>query len=161
MALIGIIVGLLIAIIAALFFIFHLKKKSPPADGSLKLKDKNKVNVASNTDIGVEQKLPEKSGNTRKAEYGKLSFLRKDREKFGMEDLLRSSAEVLGSATFGSSYRAMIRGGKSMVVNRYKHMNNVGREELDEHMRRLGKLSHPNLLPLVAYYYRKDEKLLI
>jgi len=161
MALIGIIVGLLIAVIAALFFIFYLKKKSLPADGSLKLKDKNKVNVASNTDIGVEQKLPEKSGNTRKAEYGKLSFLREDREKFGLEDLLRSSAEVLGSATFGSSYRAMIMGEKSMVVKRYKHMNNVGREELDEHMRRLGRLSHANLLPLVAYYYRKDEKLLI
>ncbi|VAI86000.1 unnamed protein product [Triticum turgidum subsp. durum] len=28
-------------------------------------------------------------------------------------------------------------------------------------MRRLGRLSHPNLLPLVAYYYRKEEKLLM
>jgi hypothetical protein len=40
-------------------------------------------------------------------------------------------------------------------------MNNVGREEFQEHMRRLGRLKHSNLLPLVAYYYRKEEKLLI
>lgn len=162
MALIGIIVGLLIVVIVAVVFKFYLKKKlSPAAHGSLKSKDKNKVNVASYTDMVVERNLPEKSGNTRKAEHGKLSFLREDREKFGLDDLLRSSAEILGSATFGSSYRAMIMGGKSMVVKRYKYMNNVGREELDEHMRMMGSLSHPNLLPLVAYYYRKDEKLLI
>lgn len=40
-------------------------------------------------------------------------------------------------------------------------MNNVGREEFHEHLRRLGRLNHPNLLPIVAYYYRKEEKLLI
>ncbi|KAK2659256.1 hypothetical protein Ddye_005789 [Dipteronia dyeriana] len=28
-------------------------------------------------------------------------------------------------------------------------------------MRKLGSLSHPNLLPLVAFYYRKEEKLLV
>ncbi|KAA8535865.1 hypothetical protein F0562_030815 [Nyssa sinensis] len=28
-------------------------------------------------------------------------------------------------------------------------------------MRRLGRLRHPNLLPLVAFYYRKEEKLLV
>lgn len=40
-------------------------------------------------------------------------------------------------------------------------MNNVGREEFHEHMRRLGRLRHPNLLPIVSYYYRKEEKLLV
>lgn len=40
-------------------------------------------------------------------------------------------------------------------------MNNVGREEFHEHMRRLGRLKHQNLLPVVAYYYRKEEKLLV
>jgi hypothetical protein len=48
-----------------------------------------------------------------------------------------------------------------MVVKRFKQMNNVGKEEFQEHMRRLGRLKHSNLLPLVAYYYRKEEKLLI
>ncbi|CAI0387191.1 unnamed protein product [Linum tenue] len=48
-----------------------------------------------------------------------------------------------------------------MVVKRFKQMNNVGREEFHEHMRRVGRLKHTNLLPLVAYYYRKEEKLLV
>ena len=49
----------------------------------------------------------------------------------------------------------------AVVVKRYKQMNNVGREEFHEHMRRLGRLTHENLLPLVAYYYRREEKLLV
>ena len=40
-------------------------------------------------------------------------------------------------------------------------MNGVGREDFSEHMRRLGRLAHPNLLPLVAYLYKKEEKLLV
>ncbi|KAI4355932.1 hypothetical protein L6164_004656 [Bauhinia variegata] len=97
------------------------------------------------------------------AAAGKLSFVRDDdRQRFDVHDLLKASAEILGSATFGSSYKAVVLDGSQVVVvKRYKQMNNVGREEFQEHMRRLGALSHPNLLPLVAYYYRKEEKLLL
>lgn len=62
---------------------------------------------------------------------------------------------------FRSSYKAVILDNQAVVVKRYKHMNNVPRKEFDEHMRRLGNLNHPNLLPLVAYYYRREEKLLL
>ncbi|XP_021715870.1 pollen receptor-like kinase 1 [Chenopodium quinoa] len=92
---------------------------------------------------------------------GKLTFVRDDREKFDLSDLLKASAEILGSGSFGSSYKATLNNGNSVVVKRFKQMNNVGREEFQEHMRRLGRLSHPNLLPLVAYYYRKEEKLFV
>ncbi|ESR66423.1 hypothetical protein CICLE_v10010420mg [Citrus x clementina] len=91
----------------------------------------------------------------------KLSFVRDDVERFDLHDLLRASAEILGSGCFGSSYKASLSTGAMMVVKRFKQMNNVGREEFQEHMRRLGRLRHPNLLPLVAYYYRKEEKLLV
>ncbi|KAG6676231.1 hypothetical protein I3842_15G141600 [Carya illinoinensis] len=47
-----------------------------------------------------------------------------------------------------------------MVVKRFKQMNNWGKEEFQEHMSKLGRLRHLNMLPLVAYYYRKEEKLL-
>ncbi|KAM5553532.1 pollen receptor-like kinase 2 [Rosa sericea] len=97
----------------------------------------------------------------KKADSLKLSFVRDDRERFDMQDLLKASAEVLGSGSFGSSYKAALLTGPVMVVKRYKQMNNVGREEFQEHMRRIGRLGHPNLLPLVAYYYKKEEKLLI
>jgi hypothetical protein len=90
-----------------------------------------------------------------------LHFVRYDRNRFDLQDLLRASAEVLGSGTFGSSYKAVLLDGPAMVVKRFRHMSNVGKEGFHEHMRKLGTLSHPNLLPLVAYYYRKEEKLLV
>nr|CAB3481441.1 unnamed protein product [Digitaria exilis] len=104
-------------------------------------------------------------GNTaaaRKVDQGRLTFVRDDRGRFfELQDLLKATAEVLGAANLGVCYRATLTSGHSVVVKRFKEMNRVGREDFEEHMRRLGRLSHPNLLPLVAYYYRKEEKLLI
>lgn len=91
----------------------------------------------------------------------KLSFLREETHHFDLTDLLKASAEILGSGCFGSSYKAALTTGTVMVVKRFRQMNNVGKEEFQEHMRRLGRLTHPNLLPLVAYYYRKEEKLIV
>ncbi|XP_057766797.1 pollen receptor-like kinase 4 [Salvia miltiorrhiza] len=94
-------------------------------------------------------------------EKGKLQFVRSGRDRFELEDLLKASAEVLGSGSFGSSYKAVLLTGHPHVVRRFKHMSNVGKEDFHRHMSKLGRLSHPNLLPLVAFYYKKDEKLLI
>ncbi|EHA8589725.1 putative LRR receptor-like serine/threonine-protein kinase [Cocos nucifera] len=90
-----------------------------------------------------------------------MVFLREGRERFELQDLLKSSAEVLGTGNFGCTYRATFPNGPSVVVKRFRDMNRSGREDFEEHMRRLGRLSHPNLLPLLAYYYRKEEKLLV
>ncbi|KAI3521694.1 hypothetical protein L1887_11166 [Cichorium endivia] len=91
----------------------------------------------------------------------KLTFLRDDEATFDLHDLLRASAQVLGSGSFGSAYKAVLLDGHAVVVKRFRQMTNCGKEEFHEHMRRLGRLSHPNLLPLIAYYYRKQEKLLV
>lgn len=87
--------------------------------------------------------------------------MRHGTERFELQDLLRASAEVLGSGSFGSSYKAILLSGPAMVVKRYREMNNAGKDDFYDHMRKLGSLSHPNLLPLVAFYYKKEEKLLI
>ncbi|XP_047326294.1 pollen receptor-like kinase 2 [Impatiens glandulifera] len=92
---------------------------------------------------------------------GKLVFAKEDHEKFELPDLLKSSAEVLGTGYFGASFKAGLPSGKNMFVKKFKHMNNVGREDFQEHIIRLGRLSHSNLLPPVAFYYRKEEKLLV
>lgn len=98
----------------------------------------------------------------KKGEHGKLYFVRNGRERFELHDLLEASSEVLGSGNLGSSYKAtLLDGGTTMVVKRFRHMSNVRRDEFHEHVTRLGMLSHPNLLPLVAFYYRREEKLLI
>lgn len=98
----------------------------------------------------------------KKGEPGsKLSFVREDRPQFDLTDLLRASAEVLGSGNLGSSYKAVLLDDQTLVVKRFNQMHNVEKEDFHENMRRLARLEHPNLLPLVAYYYRKEEKLLV
>ncbi|CAI9293801.1 unnamed protein product [Lactuca saligna] len=91
----------------------------------------------------------------------KLTFFRNDTEKFDLADLLKASAEILGGGVFGSSYKAALTREKVIVVKRFKHMNNVTNDEFVKHMRRLGKLNHPNLVPLIAFYYQEEEKLFV
>ncbi|KAG7023339.1 Pollen receptor-like kinase 1, partial [Cucurbita argyrosperma subsp. argyrosperma] len=116
-------------------------------------------------DPGVGAKSPDRASShgsgRRVAEGAKLSFVREDLEKFDLSDLLKASAQILGSGCFGSSYKAAMTGGPVVVVKRFKQMNNVDKDEFQEHMKRIGRLKHPNLLPLVAYFYKKEEKLLI
>lgn len=101
-------------------------------------------------------------GGGKKDQQTKLTFLKEGEEKFDLQDLLQASAEILGSGVFGSSYKADIGlKDQAIVVKRYRQMNNMDKDEFQEHMRRLGRLHHPNLLSLVAFYYRKEEKLMI
>jgi hypothetical protein len=123
----------------------------------------NDAHVTPRTAAGGEDRSSRASCTVRKgAEQGRLTYVRDDRGRFfELQDLLKATAEVLGKANLGVCYRATLTSGHSVVVKRFKEMNRVGREDFEEHMRRLGRLSHANLLPLVAYYYRKEEKLLI
>ncbi|XP_062214734.1 probable inactive receptor kinase At2g26730 [Phragmites australis] len=79
---------------------------------------------------------------------------------FDLEDLLRASAEVLGKGSVGTSYKAVLEEGTTVVVKRLKDVA-VARREFDAHMEALGKAEHRNVLPVRAYYYSKDEKLLV
>lgn len=97
----------------------------------------------------------------RKDEPGKLSFVREDGQRFELEDLLRASAELLGSGELWASYKAALFDGPSMVVKKLKAKHGIGRDDFQEHMWRLGRLSHPNLLPIVAYIHKKEEKMII
>lgn len=118
------------------------------------------INSQKTTGFNEAQSL-DLTGDFKKGEHGDLTFVGKNTGGFDLQDLLRASAEVLGSGSFGSTYKAMILNGPDVVVKRFRHMNNVGKQEFFEHMKRLGSLTHPNLLPLVAFYYKKEEKFLV
>ncbi|OEL36513.1 putative inactive receptor kinase [Dichanthelium oligosanthes] len=79
---------------------------------------------------------------------------------FDLEDLLRASAEVLGKGSVGTSYKAVLEEGTTVVVKRLKDVA-LTRREFDAHMEALGKVEHRNVLPVRAYYFSKDEKLLV
>ncbi|XP_051114369.1 pollen receptor-like kinase 3 [Andrographis paniculata] len=90
-----------------------------------------------------------------------LVIINNERGVFGLPDLMKAAAEVLGSGNLGSSYRASMVNGLSVVVKRMRHMNKLNRDAFDIEVRKLGRIRHLNILPPLAYHYRKEEKLMV
>lgn len=79
---------------------------------------------------------------------------------FDLDDLLRASAEVLGKGTVGTAYKAILEDGTVMAVKRLKDVTTC-KKDFETLIQVVGKLQHRNLVPLRAYYFSKDEKLLV
>jgi hypothetical protein len=92
---------------------------------------------------------------------GELVVVNDENGVFGLSDLMKASAEVLGNGALGSAYKAVMANGVAVVVKRMKDMNALGRDGFDAQMRHLANLRHWNILTPLAYHYRKDEKLLV
>ncbi|KAL1820435.1 hypothetical protein ACET3Z_015304 [Daucus carota] len=90
----------------------------------------------------------------------RLVFFGKVEKSFDLEDLLRASAEVLGKGTFGTAYKAVLERGMVVAVKRLKEVA-VSEKEYKEKIECVGKMHHENLVPLRAYYYGGEEKLLV
>ncbi|KAG5531777.1 hypothetical protein RHGRI_026409 [Rhododendron griersonianum] len=81
---------------------------------------------------------------------------------YSLEDLLKASAETLGRGTVGSTYKAVMESGFIVTVKRLKDSRYPVRvEEFRRHMEVLGRLSHPNVVPIRAYFQTKEERLLV
>ncbi|XP_057774008.1 inactive leucine-rich repeat receptor-like serine/threonine-protein kinase At1g60630 [Salvia miltiorrhiza] len=80
---------------------------------------------------------------------------------YSMEDLLKASAETLGRGTMGSTYKAVMESGYIVTVKRLKESRYPRMEEFRRHIEILGRLRHPNLVPLRAYFHAKEERLLV
>ncbi|KAJ0966816.1 hypothetical protein J5N97_023733 [Dioscorea zingiberensis] len=93
---------------------------------------------------------------------GKLVFCGGNGEEmYSLEDLLRASAETLGRGTAGSTYKAVMETGFIVTVKRLKDSGFPGLDEFRMRMEELGRLRHPNLVPLRAYFQAKEERLLV
>jgi len=92
---------------------------------------------------------------------GDLVMVNDERGTFGLPDLMKAAAEVLGNGGLGSAYKASMASGLSVVVKRMREMNKVSRDIFDAEMRRFGRLRNPNILTPLAYHYRKEEKLYV
>ncbi|KAL3623573.1 Pollen receptor-like kinase 3 [Castilleja foliolosa] len=107
----------------------------------------------------------ESSGSNSSKRGGKsvndLVMINEEKGVFGLADLMKAAAEVLGSGGVGSSYMATMANGVSVVVKRMRDMNKVNKEMFEAEVRRLGRIRHRNVLPPLAYHYRKEEKLLV
>ncbi|KAK6140012.1 hypothetical protein DH2020_026228 [Rehmannia glutinosa] len=100
------------------------------------------------------------SDGTNATDKSKLVFF--DRKKqFELEDLLRASAEMLGKGSLGTVYKAVLDDGCTVAVKRLKDANPCARKEFEQYMDVIGKLRHANVVRFRAYYYAKEEKLLV
>ncbi|XP_073044401.1 probable inactive receptor kinase At4g23740 [Primulina eburnea] len=140
----GIILGscaLAFVLIALLLIVSHTKKrkKKPTTEASHK----------------KEKTVSERQGNG-----GRLTFFEGCNLAFDLEDLLRASAEVLGKGTFGTTYKAALEDATTVAVKRLKEVI-VGKKDFEQHMKIVGNMRHENVAPLRAYYYSKDEKLVV
>jgi hypothetical protein len=90
----------------------------------------------------------------------KLIFFGNAARVFDLEDLLRASAEVLGKGTFGTAYKAVLEAGAVVAVKRLKDVT-ISEKEFKEKIDSVGAMDHESLVPLRAYYFSRDEKLLV
>lgn len=110
---------------------------------------------------GRHEKPKDFGSGVQEAEKNKLFFFEGCSFNFDLEDLLRASAEVLGKGSYGTAYKAVLDDGITVVVKRLKEVV-AGRKEFEQQMEVVGRLGrHQNVVPLRAYYYSKDEKLLV
>ncbi|XP_024030027.1 probable leucine-rich repeat receptor-like protein kinase At1g68400 [Morus notabilis] len=110
----------------------------------------------------AEERMPSSPKSRRDPELSvELEFFDKEMPAFDLDDLLRSSAEVLGKGTLGTSYKTTLETGQNLVVKRLKDMKELSKKEFVQQMQLLGKKRHENLARIVSFYYSKDEKLVI
>nr|XP_010937522.1 probable inactive receptor kinase At2g26730 [Elaeis guineensis] len=89
----------------------------------------------------------------------KITFVRAG-GGFDLDNLLKASADGLGKGSFGSCYKVVLDDARSIVVKRLRELSPLSSEEFSIRMRALAAMDHPNVLPLLGYYYGQDEKLL-
>ncbi|KAG6546622.1 hypothetical protein Mapa_011811 [Marchantia paleacea] len=161
-AVIAIVVGdtLVLVMLTVVFLIYYWRKYSKDVDEKPAIKG---TGGDTKSNSGYSQSSAQFSSlKDSEAEISKLVFFDDSQQRFELEDLLRASAEMLGKGSFGTAYKAVLESGMIVAVKRLRDLRTeTSRSDFENHMELLGKLKHPNLVPLRAYYYAKEEKLLV
>ncbi|KAF8378667.1 hypothetical protein HHK36_030016 [Tetracentron sinense] len=80
---------------------------------------------------------------------------------FDLDDLLKASAFVMGKSGNGIVYKVVLEDGLTLAVRRLGEGGSQRYKEFKTEVEAIGKLRHPNIVSLRAYYWSVDEKLLI
>ncbi|EOA16214.1 hypothetical protein CARUB_v10004355mg [Capsella rubella] len=148
-----IVIALCIVVVAALAFVLavcYVRRNLRRGDG-----------IISDTKLQKKGGMsPEKFVSRMEDVNNRLSFFEGCNYSFDLEDLLRASAEVLGKGTFGTTYKAVLEDATSVAVKRLKDVA-AGKRDFEQQMEIIGSIKHENVVELKAYYYSKDEKLMV
>ncbi|XP_039139759.1 systemin receptor SR160-like [Dioscorea cayenensis subsp. rotundata] len=147
-------IALLILVTAFSFFVFFIYKRC-----SIVIKGKDNMNrdkecLVGNITSGGEDD-PEKG-----TVYTDIVFFCRTCEKFNRADLLQSEANLQGHNIYSSLYKVRLKDGAVFAVKRLRNLKTT-EDYFQRKITWVGNLKHPNLLPLVAYHFSEDEKLLI
>lgn len=80
---------------------------------------------------------------------------------FELDELLRASAYVLGKSGLGIVYKVVLGNGVPVAVRRLGEGGEQRYKEFAAEIQAIGRVKHPNIVKLRAYYWAPDEKLLI
>ncbi|KAF6145878.1 hypothetical protein GIB67_028873 [Kingdonia uniflora] len=80
---------------------------------------------------------------------------------FDLDELLKASAFVLGKSGIGIMYKVVLEDGLTLAVRRLGEGGSQRYKEFQTEVEAIGKIRHPNIVTLRAYYWSIDEKLLI
>jgi len=152
-------VVLLLAIILLLILYYNTSKKlNRIVKGHINTFHEQEKDV----ETSIEKRIEIGEGTTMMTveERKELMFFN-DETKFQMGELLRASAEALGHGIMGNSYKAMLNNGPTIVVKRLRDLKPFTKEEFANIVKMIADLKHPNLLPLLAYYHSREEKLML
>ncbi|KAJ0027631.1 hypothetical protein Pint_35836 [Pistacia integerrima] len=157
-AIVAIVLGNCVALLVVTSFVVAYCCRKDRTSSSEKQRRK------SGSGYGSEKRVYANGGNdsdgTNATDRSKLVFYER-KNKFELEDLLRASAEMLGKGSLGTVYKAVLDDGSVVAVKRLKDANPCARKDFEQYMDVIGKLKHPNVVKLRAYYYAKEEKLLV
>ncbi|KAK6143716.1 hypothetical protein DH2020_024064 [Rehmannia glutinosa] len=151
-----VVVNVIVLVVIMFLFIIYYKKYK-----KLKTEMKNVLVKYEEHDSKIVDRAMEKTtseGEIRR----KLVFVENNgTTNFELDDLLKASAEGLGKGIFGNCYKAKLDFGPVVIVKRLRDLKPLNGEEFVRQVRVIADQKHPNLLPLLAYYYSKDEKLFL
>ncbi|CAL9114178.1 unnamed protein product, partial [Musa textilis] len=80
---------------------------------------------------------------------------------FDLDELLKGSAFVLGKSGIGIVYKVVLENGLTLAVRRLGDGGSQRFKDFRTEVEAIGKVRHPNIVLLRAYYWSVDEKLLI
>uniref|UniRef100_A0A0E0M0Z2 Protein kinase domain-containing protein n=1 Tax=Oryza punctata TaxID=4537 RepID=A0A0E0M0Z2_ORYPU len=151
-----------LAVIVLLCFKRGRRKEARPADVDDDASPVS-VTVARTDKIEVKRSRSRSSQKTTTASGAKkLVFVGGEPDvPYDLDTLLHASAEVLGKGWLGTTYRATLEGGAAVVAVKRLREAPIPEREFRDTVAEVAALRHENLAPLRAYFYSRDEKLLV
>ncbi|XP_062195275.1 probable inactive receptor kinase RLK902 [Phragmites australis] len=168
-AIVGIIVGAVLIILLIIGFVACLGRRRAaagrPAGAAADVHEGSApitVTMARTDRDAVKQSHSPPLAREMISDGNKLVFLGNAPERpYDLETLLRASAEVLSKDALGTTYRATLDGGDPVLAVKRLRAVHLPEHEFHDKAAVLGALHHDNLPRLRAYFYSREEKLLV